>query len=1182
MVVYDTTTVVNNDTVTIHTYATNFKPELIDGQETQFPIWKSLDDAIQARNAGDERAQNWINEALYAANGDWNRASDEYKKFQSIYSSSKVKSILRQPENPNFIGPREEMKYRSVTYDTLRIMTFDTLVVMDTIRDLVKQSILSYDTSVVTEYKEVIKNTTPIDHEMVVRYHDNGHVKERGFMKGLKRNGDWVFYSTSGYEIRKTSYDMGRITKDEDLVNNGEIKPQNNFHTKRPNALAKAIHTKFDTPPQPKSRILPVVDVAHSGATVLIQFQVGRDGLTKQVNVIKSSSISALDQAAVSAIENTNFQPATINSVPAAVWSELEILFPANPVESVLSPGITKPDFETLYLNQVILALEKEGIELSDKELDKFLDNFNISIKETYSEIEALYLEEEAAFLKNEIQNFIFHMDNEEGTLQSGVQLYRATSESRITLIDDDGTVLADSHIDDHLIEDMDNHSKRPEVLASKISEYGVAVRQSETLNKKLIYVTYAVDEEGDDRRIFVRFSKPLGVIREQRALRLYELEVLKTLEDGKINLTKNNQSFFLKNYAQGLKDQLAELGYGVDIETNEEIIKSYTDKLEAKSKEISGSLKREIDTFINYFGSVSKDRLQSSIISYGQSADVRLTLINSEGVVLADSDMDLLQLSKMDNHINRPEVVQSNTLPYGTVSRFSNSLQQQLIYVSRRLPNIVQEVQYVRMSRSIRADYSKVHLEEDEIFNLYVSLIEKSFKRAELNFSNENQENFSNNFKNLARIRNNKVEMNHKLKYYRLYIEEINQAIGETNLVFSPDQEQLFKDTYRQNVIREFSDSKNVNVALNEESIRTYLKNQAAEEEKRRSMMLKEGIFVTYFDNGRVKEKGKYIAGRKEGEWNSYSDRGKVLKTVTYKKGKVVATKAPDKLKDFATYHNNGRIKEQGITRNGQRDGEWKLYNVRGQLEIVTIYKKGKVLRQDKPGKTEKITRYHDNGRIKAQGYFKNGKKDGVWKLYSSKGKNLKSVTYANGLIIRDEGSSRKDSSKPIQEGVHLTYHDNGRIHISGTYQNSEKTGEWREYNQRGNVIAISIYSEGNLIFEQKPNTIKNYTSYHDNGRVKEQGMLKGTKRDGEWYLYSKRGKLLRKTNYFQGKIIKQNSTRIIDSFVTYHKNGFVKEEGILKMGQRDGIWKMYDDDGEHIETVTYINGKVLSREKV
>ena len=60
-----------------------------------------------------------------------------------------------------------------------------------------------------------------------------------------------------------------------------------------------------------------------------------------------------------------------------------------------------------------------------------------------------------------------------------------------------------------------------------------------------------------------------------------------------------------------------------------------------------------------------------------------------------------------------------------------------------------------------------------------------------------------------------------------------------------------------------------------------------------------------------------------------------------------------------------------------------------------------------------------------------------------------------------------------------------------------------------------------------------------------------------------------------------KKNSTKVINSFVTYHNNGYVKEEGILKMGQRDGIWKVYNDEGSHVETVTYANGKILKRQK-
>jgi antitoxin component YwqK of YwqJK toxin-antitoxin module len=162
------------------------------------------------------------------------------------------------------------------------------------------------------------------------------------------------------------------------------------------------------------------------------------------------------------------------------------------------------------------------------------------------------------------------------------------------------------------------------------------------------------------------------------------------------------------------------------------------------------------------------------------------------------------------------------------------------------------------------------------------------------------------------------------------------------------------------------------------------------------------------------------------------------------------------------------------------------------------------------------------------------------------------------------------------------MTFHDNGRVKEKGNFEKNKKTGEWREYDDRGNITAITIYEKDQVLFTQNPNMVKSYTSYHNNGRIKEQGMLKGTVRNGEWRLYGKRGKLLRKTNYYQGKIVDQNSTRIIDSFVTYHNNGFVKEEGILKMGQRDGIWMMYDDDGDHVETVTYNNGKVLSREKV
>ena len=124
--------------------------------------------------------------ALNSAGGDWSKADKEYNKLQEIYSTAMVQAITREPKNPSFIGP--EMKYRNVIFDTLKILTFDTTLVQDTIKNLVRQTYLKYDTSIVDKRRDVIANTTPPGHELIIKYHRNGRVKERGLTKNNKRN----------------------------------------------------------------------------------------------------------------------------------------------------------------------------------------------------------------------------------------------------------------------------------------------------------------------------------------------------------------------------------------------------------------------------------------------------------------------------------------------------------------------------------------------------------------------------------------------------------------------------------------------------------------------------------------------------------------------------------------------------------------------------------------------------------------------------------------------------------------------------------------------------------------------------------------------------------------------------------------------------------------------------------
>ena len=109
------------------------------------------------------------------------------------------------------------MKYRSVVFDTLKILTFDTTLIQDTIRNLLRQTYVKYDTTVVNKSKDVIAHVTPPGHELILKYYSNGNVKERGLIKDSKRNGLWIFYDNKGKEIRTTTYAKGKIRKDTDL-----------------------------------------------------------------------------------------------------------------------------------------------------------------------------------------------------------------------------------------------------------------------------------------------------------------------------------------------------------------------------------------------------------------------------------------------------------------------------------------------------------------------------------------------------------------------------------------------------------------------------------------------------------------------------------------------------------------------------------------------------------------------------------------------------------------------------------------------------------------------------------------------------------------------------------------------------------------------------------------------------
>ena len=72
---------------------------------------------------------------------------------------------------------------------------------------------------------------------------------------------------------------------------------------------------------------------------------------------------------------------------------------------------------------------------------------------------------------------------------------------------------------------------------------------------------------------------------------------------------------------------------------------------------------------------------LKSQIDSYSEASGSRITLIARDGKVLVDSDIAMDVLESLDNHSNRPEVIAAFNNGSGSSKRFSNSIQQDMLY---------------------------------------------------------------------------------------------------------------------------------------------------------------------------------------------------------------------------------------------------------------------------------------------------------------------------------------------------------------------------------------------------------------------------------------------------------------------------------------------------------------------
>jgi antitoxin component YwqK of YwqJK toxin-antitoxin module len=247
----------------------------------------------------------------------------------------------------------------------------------------------------------------------------------------------------------------------------------------------------------------------------------------------------------------------------------------------------------------------------------------------------------------------------------------------------------------------------------------------------------------------------------------------------------------------------------------------------------------------------------------------------------------------------------------------------------------------------------------------------------------------------------------------------------------------------------------------------------------------------------------------------------------------------------------------------------------------------------------------YAQNGKLKCELTYKEGKKHGKGKSY-----------YESGTV-----QSEFNFSSNVLDGDFVAYYQNGEKEDECKYEKGKRTGKGFVYFEGGGMLELDYLLSDELNYKTEQ-SFASAKGYHENNNP----MLEGTMKilypkssaytyenfkyyfDGEWKRYDENGKLTSIENYsddfLEGKTInyypngnKQEEltyrtfktknglkSEVEGKYLYYYENGRIKTQGYLVYWPTDStsttektyVWKWYDENGEPTVYAYYLVGVI------
>ena len=186
--------------------------------------------------------------------------------------------------------------------------------------------------------------------------------------------------------------------------------------------------------------------------------------------------------------------------------------------------------------------------------------------------------------------------------------------------------------------------------------------------------------------------------------------------------------------------------------------------------------------------------------------------------------------------------------------------------------------------------------------------------------------------------------------------------------------------------------------------------------------------------------------------------------------------------------------------------------------------------------------------------------------------------VLFGDHILVAQEYN--KTDSKGRRQGLWTDFYPNGQKRYEGKFKNDKCTGEFKYYDEKGNLKATNVFD--------KTGTKATNKTYAPNGTMVATGTYLNQKKEGEWRYYSEEnGTLLLVEENHEGQP-HGNSTLYYETGVvmmerkfckglleghskTYYPSGALKEEGDYRQGNKAGVWKAYNQDGDIVSTENF-----------